>query len=253
MWLSCCSSWVNTTASSFLSLLTLIHPPLHRHKSSCWAPSFIFSPSSRPVSLFLFLIHLFPSDQKPVKHPVAFLCSRVSHESGRPSSHPRGHGGTLRFASLRIKHIKSSNGRFPSPPLPPSTEGWHFSHFTHHYIQPVFIAAHQRRRRKREEQEEAFLTSPHLFLFFIVLVFIFLTPHSSRWAKEESDDACVRVCVCVDTLCSAASGISSMFNFAFTSVSLMRFHTARFSLPEKVSWEWEKMIIILAHVQKGWI
>lgn len=117
-WLSCCSSWVNTTASSFLSLLTLIHPPLHRYKSSCWAPSFIFSPSSRPVSLFLFLIHLFPSDQKPVKHPVAFLCSRVSHESGRPSSHPRGHGGTLRSASLRIKHIKSSNGRFPSPPPP---------------------------------------------------------------------------------------------------------------------------------------
>lgn len=90
---------------------------------------FYFFPPSHPVSLFLFLIHLPPSGLKPVKHPLAFLFSRVSHESGRPSSHPRGHGGTLRSASLKIKHIKSSNGRFPSPPPPSFHRGVTFFSF----------------------------------------------------------------------------------------------------------------------------
>ena len=105
--------------------------------------------------------------------------------------------GTAAPSALPLLKLNTSNPQmaaFHLPPLPPSTEGWHFSHFTHHYIQPVFIAAHQRRKK---EEEEAFLTSPHLFLFFIVLVFIFLSPRFSRRAKEESDDACVWVCVCV--------------------------------------------------------
>lgn len=98
--------------------------------------SLYFFTSPSQVAILLFLIHLSLSDKEPVKNLSRFVLEPVPR-SLRPSFHPRGHSDTLHSASLKIKHIKSSNGCFPSPP-PSFHWGWHFSHLTHHYIQPLY-------------------------------------------------------------------------------------------------------------------
>lgn len=146
------------------------------------------------VAILLFLIHLSPSDKEPVKNLSCCFVLEPVPRSVRPSFHPRGHSDTLHSASLKIKHIKSSNGCFPSPP-PSFHWGWHFSHLTHHYIQPIFIAAHQRRRQKGEEKE-AILTdltsiSSHCTVYLFLLFFFVL--HYSRSLMIPA--LCVSVCV----------------------------------------------------------
>lgn len=153
-----------------------------------------------------------------------------------PSSHPRGYRTILLSASPKIKHIKGSNGCSSSPTSPHSVRVWHFSHFTHHYIQPVSITVHQRRRKNKERAPFSPLTcfyssSPSVYLSLPSL----FTP-SPLYLHA------VCACMCV-TLCSAPSAKSSAFIFAFDSVFFMCFHTARFSLPVKVTWKAKETII----------
>ena len=184
-WLSCSAQRVNITATFFFFFftMTLIYPLFHTINPPAEPLLFIFSSSSW-VSLFLLLIHLSPSDKKPVSG-VLFL--RLSREVPVHHLIPEGTATPSTLPPLKIKHIKSSNGCFPSPP-PSLHWGWHFSHFTHHYIQPVFIAAHQRRG-----QEEALL--PYLTSFLSFECLSFSTSCCNRSLMTPA--LCVCVCVCV--------------------------------------------------------
>lgn len=203
--------------------------------------SLYFFTSPSQVAILLFLIHLSLSDKEPVKNLSRFVLEPVPR-SLRPSFHPRGHSDTLHSASLKIKHIKSSNGCFPSPP-PSFHWGWHFSHLTHHYIQPLYSCPSE------EEAEEGggrgYSYRSHLH--FLSLHCLSFPAFSLCVALQLESDDTRPVCVCVsDTLYRADKGMSSRMIFAFTSVSFMRFHTARLSLPAVVRWKSECMIITVS-------
>lgn len=155
--------------------------------------SLYYFPSPSQVAILLFLIHLSLSDKEPVKNLSCCFVLEPVPRSLRPSFHPRGHSDTLHSASLKIKHIKSSNGCFPSPP-PSFHWGWHFSHLTHHYIQPLYSCPSE------EEAEEGggrgYSYRSHLH-FLSLYCLSFLAFSLCVALQPESDDTRpVGVCVC---------------------------------------------------------
>lgn len=111
------------------------------------------------LGLFRSLIHLSPSDKQPVKKPVAFLFIFVLRSSHEVAVHQRIPEGTATPSALPLLKLNTSNPQMAAFHLPPSLpsfhRGWHFSHFTHHYIQPRLYSC---------PSEEALL--PSLTCFF---------------------------------------------------------------------------------------
>lgn len=202
--------------------------------------SLYFFTSPSQVAILLFLIHLSLSDKEPVKNLSRFVLEPVPR-SLRPSFHPRGHSDTLHSASLKIKHIKSSNGCFPSPP-PSFHWGWHFSHLTHHYIQPLYSCPSEEEAEEGGGRGYSYRSHLHFLSLHCLSFLLFLFVLHYSWSLMIP-----ALCVCVsDTLYRADKGMSSRMIFAFTSVSFMRFHTARLSLPAVVRWKSECMIITVS-------
>lgn len=186
---SCSSESISSLPPAFLyrslstPLFITINPPGARLP-------IIFFPSPSQVAILLFLIHLSPSDKEPVKNLSHCFVLEPVPRSLRPSFHPRGHSDILHSASLKIKHIKSSNGCFPSPP-PSFHWGWLFSHLTHHYIQPLYSCPSEEEAEEGGGRGYSYRSHLH-FISLYCLSFLFVL-HYSRSLMIPA--LCVSVCV----------------------------------------------------------
>lgn len=165
-------SWPNIKTPLWMTLLVSSFLPFpYTPLSITINPPGVPSITSLPLleSVFSSFISIYPvqtnnffflKSQNPLA--IYFLFLRLSREVSVHHLIPE--GTATPSSTLPLLKLNTSNPQMAALHLarPPSHRGWHFSHFTHHYIQPVFIAA----ARQRGREERLFFSVSPLFSFF---------------------------------------------------------------------------------------